>query len=173
MQLFMQRNEPLLYLICGKLILETQAVIHPPACVFRLWFILCQSLTRPPAPMTFSRTADPNLHDRQMHSWAMWVMGRPTCTLQAPGFPVGLPRWSLSSELNGGAAYSNYITCQPAAPSYCLLKINAFSPTPKLHHSRHLTGFVQWQGQQLSCSTEWLKTQWHFTYNMTRVRRDD
>ncbi len=123
--------------------------------------------------MTFSRKADPNLHDRQMHSWAMWVMGRPTCTSQAPGFPVGLPRWSLSSELNGGAAYSNYITCQPAAPSYCLLKINAFSPTPKLHHSRHLTGFVQqqWQGQQLSCSTEWLKTQWHFTYKMTRVRR--
>lgn len=38
----MWRNEPLLYLICGKLILETQAVIHPPARVFRLRFILCQ-----------------------------------------------------------------------------------------------------------------------------------
>lgn len=42
MQPFMWRNEPLLYLICGKLILETQAVINPPACVFRLRLILCQ-----------------------------------------------------------------------------------------------------------------------------------
>lgn len=42
MQLFMWRNEPLLYLICGKLILETRAVIHPRACVFRRRFILCQ-----------------------------------------------------------------------------------------------------------------------------------
>lgn len=38
MQLFMWRNEPLLDLICGKLILETEAVIHPPA---RL--LLCQN----------------------------------------------------------------------------------------------------------------------------------
>lgn len=42
MQLFRWRNEPLLYLICGKLILETRAVINPAACVFRLRFMLCQ-----------------------------------------------------------------------------------------------------------------------------------
>lgn len=38
----MWRNEPLLYLICGKLIQESQAVIHPLACVFRLQFIVCR-----------------------------------------------------------------------------------------------------------------------------------